>query len=271
MLPSYQFLGSAYFRTTKEELKVSLDSINSQIYKASGTILVLDGEIKNELEELINQYKKSMHIKIIRIKNNIGLGLALRKGLEFCTKKYVLRFDTDDYNLPNRSLKQIEYIEKGGYDIISSWIYEFEENKDQIKRIKKVPLDHLNISKSIYFRNPMNHPSICFKRKSIINLDGGYRNCLYYEDYDLWIRALFGNLKFANMNDLLVGMKVTNQIESRKGLKLVFCELRLLKTFNEKSLIHMIKFLPFYFIRSLTRLLPNLFLKKFYYYFLRTS
>ena len=46
MLPGYEFLGSAYFKTTKKELITSLESINLQLYKASATILVLDGEVK---------------------------------------------------------------------------------------------------------------------------------------------------------------------------------------------------------------------------------
>ena len=45
-----------------------------------------------------------------------------------------------------------------------------------------------DIKKMIPFRNPFNHPSICFKLSSIKSLDGGYRDIPYYEDYDLWIR-----------------------------------------------------------------------------------
>lgn len=269
MLPQYEFLGSAYYKTESEDIILSLDSINSQYYKPKSTVLILDGPVKPQVEILIKRYEKVMNLKMIRLKKNVGLGLALREGLKSCTSTYVLRFDIGDFNEPQRALKQIKYIHNGSYDIISSFVYEFHESKDFPKRIKKVPLKYKNIVKSIFIRCPFNHPSVCFKREAIINLKGGYRNCLYYEDYDLWIRAVFKKLKLSNMPDLLVGMQVTNQIEARRGLKLVICEAKLLKTFREESLIAMICFIPFLLFRSLLRLLPSCFLRKFYYWFLR--
>tara|TARA_Y100001968_G_C19287000_1_gene682202 strand:+ start:97 stop:930 length:834 start_codon:yes stop_codon:yes gene_type:complete len=271
MLPGYEFLGSAYFKTSKKELIKSLESINLQLYKASATILVLDGEVKNSLEETISEYQKIMNLKIIRLKRNLGLGLALREGLKYCTQKYILRFDTDDYNEPNRSLKQIEYIHTGDYDIISSWVYEYKDGKENYNRIKKIPLTKEKIKSSIYYRNPFNHPSVCFKLQAILSLQGGYRDVHFYEDYDLWIRAVFNDLKLANMEDLLVGMNINNQIESRKGYKLVAAEAKLIKTFRDHSYLYMIKFLPFFLIRSLVRLMPSKVLSYIYNKFLRTK
>ena len=46
----------------------------------------------------------------------------------------------------------------------------------------------MKIKSQIIFRNPINHPSVGFLRKSIIDLNGGYRHFPFYEDYDLWMR-----------------------------------------------------------------------------------
>ena len=85
------------------------------------------------------------------------------------------------------------------------------------------------------FRNPFNHPSICFKLLSIRNLEGGYRNIPYYEDYDLWIRAIYSGLNYANLKDILVGMKSENIIQRRRGFKKILFELKLFQTFWENS------------------------------------
>ena len=271
MLPSYQFLGSAYYKTTSKELSVALDSINAQILKPLGTILVLDGEVKKDTEEIINRYKLIMDLQIVRLQKNHGLGIALREGLKYCSAKYILRFDTDDYNIPSRSFKQIQFIEKGGFDIISSWIYEFSNNFDIPKRLRKVPLEEGNIKKTIYRRNPFNHPAICFKRKSILRLEGGYRNYPYYEDYDLWIRAVFSDLKLANMKELLVGMNASNQLESRSGYKIILYESKLINTFKQFSNFAMCKFLIYFSIRTIIRLMPLKLLEIFYYRLLRSK
>ena len=63
MLPNYQFLGSAYIKTSKEELKTALDSINYQIYKPKSTILVLDGKVTNEIVDARNNLKDVIRLK----------------------------------------------------------------------------------------------------------------------------------------------------------------------------------------------------------------
>ena len=191
----YDFLGSIYKNTESSELEECFDSICKQTLRPKSVILVLDGFIPKDLKNIIEKYSKLLPLKTIPLNKNEGLGIALRKGLQKCQSQVILRFDTDDFNLPSRALNQIKYMEEGDFDITSTYIYEFEENINSIERIKRVPLDNQKIRNSIYYRNPFNHPSVGFKRKSILKLDGGYRDVPYYEDYDLWIRAIFNRLK----------------------------------------------------------------------------
>ena len=159
---------------------------------------------------------------------------------------------------------------KGGdYDICSSWIYEFLDTHENIVNIKKVPLTKKDIKKMIPFRNPFNHPSICFKLSSIKSLDGGYRDIPYYEDYDLWIRAIYGGFNYANLNELLVGMQLNQMIKRRRGFKKIFCEFKLFKTFWNNSYLGFILFIPSFIFRSFLRLLPLNLLKILYKLILR--
>ena len=103
----YDFLGSAYFKTSLEELNYSLISIYNQTLKPNKVVLVLDGPVKNGLLEIVDLYKVYFEIDLLELKRNYGLGIALKEGLKLCESKYVLRFDTDDYNLPSRAEKQI--------------------------------------------------------------------------------------------------------------------------------------------------------------------
>ena len=55
-------------------------------------------------------------------------------------------------------------------------------------------------------RNPINHPSVMFKRARIIEV-GGYLDMPFFEDYYLWIRCIVAGFKFHNVQRNLVFMR----------------------------------------------------------------
>ena len=255
-LPDYDFLGSIYIKTNYDELYATLESINSQTLKPKNIILVIDGKITKEVRDLVIKYKKIIPIKTIPLIKNVGLGLALRKGLENCKSDIILRFDTDDINTKNRALLTVEELAKGNADIVGSNIREFIDDPNLSISRKIMPLTHKSIKRMIFFRNPINHPTVGFLRKSIIELNGGYRHFPFYEDYDLWIRALLKGLKFKNINRELVFVRIANQRLRRKGFNLISSECRLFLTFFNESILHALIFLPFLFLRIIFTLLP---------------
>ena len=214
----YDFLGSAYINTSSKELHRSLLSIKEQTLKPHKVILVIDGPLSFNLDEVLKHFQKFLKIQILKLDKNYGLGIALRKGLTLCSSKFVLRFDSDDFNLPKRAELQIKFMENGNYDISSTWIYEFLNDPRDILRVKKIPLSQGNIRRMLPYRNPFNHPSICFKLHKIRNLDGGYRDFPFYEDYDLWIRALNQGLSCANSKTILVGMQLNNFLKAYSSI-----------------------------------------------------
>lgn len=266
---SYDFLGSAYIKTTISELNLSLSSIRDQTLKPNKVVLVVDGPLNFNLENLLKDFKRNLNFEVLYLKKNFGLGISLRKGMELCTSEFVLRFDTDDYNLPTRAEKQINFMKKGNLDISSTTIYEFIDSPNNKISLKNVPLSQKDIIKIIPFRNPFNHPSVGFKLDSIRILSGGYRNFPLYEDYDLWIRALNSGFKASNISEPLVGMKFNELIERRVGLKIVLNEARLFLTFFNYSKSQFMLFIPAFFSRTFIRLLPSFIVKKFYSLFLR--
>ena len=155
----YDFLGSAYINTTYEELFRALTSIKKQTLRPNKVVLVIDGPIKFNLDKILLQFDNKLKIQIINLKKNSGLGVALRKGLEVCVSKYVLRFDTDDINLPIRAARQIQFMEQGQYDISSTSIFEFIGNPDNIIAVKKLPINNFKIK--MYTNNGKNIFDLC--------------------------------------------------------------------------------------------------------------
>ena len=267
-ITDYDFLGSIYKNTKASEFAETLESIKIQTHQPKNIILVFDGFIEKDVIEIVNKNLLTLPIKIIKIKKNLGLGNALRVGLKLCKSKIVLRFDTDDINLYNRAELIVKELEKGDVDIVGSNIYEFENNPLIRLSSKKMPLTNNSIIRTMFFKNPINHPSVGFLRKSILKLDGGYRHFPFYEDYDLWIRAWKSGLKFRNIEEELVALRITGQRARRKGLKIIKSEFRLLITFFEQSFLYGFIFIPSFLLRIFFSILPlkitNLFLETFF-------
>ena len=83
-LADYDFLGSIYKNTKASELAETFESIKIQTHKPKKVVLVLDGYIQKKVLDLVDKYSSILPIKKISLKNNVGLGIALRKGLLEC-------------------------------------------------------------------------------------------------------------------------------------------------------------------------------------------
>ncbi len=56
-----------------------------------------------------------------------------------------------------------------------------------------------DIADNIYVESPLVHPSVMFRRDQIIQL-GGYRDGLFPEDYDLWLRVHHAGLQMTKIS-----------------------------------------------------------------------
>ena len=218
-MQEYKFsvLMSVYYKEEPSFLAKALESVFEQTLKPSEVILVEDGELTDELENVIQKFKtKYDELKIIKNKENKGLGHALNDGLNNCTYDIVFRMDTDDICKKNRFQVQMEYLNRHPeIDVLGSNIYEFKNDIDEQMRIKKMP-NGCNINKYILKRNPINHMTVCFRKKSVIEC-GGYVPLLYLEDYYLWIRMFNNNKKIENIDEELVYARIGNGFEKRRG------------------------------------------------------
>ncbi|MBQ0367357.1 glycosyltransferase, partial [Providencia rettgeri] len=241
--------------------------IEHQIKKAAEIIIVKDGPLNQDLNNLIDSFaKKSLSIvKIINLPYNAGLGNALNEGLKYCSNNWVFRMDTDDLCTPNRFMKQIEYIQKNpNISLFGSCTEEFDSSMSNSLGLRKVPTSHNEIKQYTKRRNPFNHMTVAF-RKDVIESVGGYQHHLYMEDYNLWIRVIAAGHQVGNIDEVLVNVRGgDSMVKRRKGLVYIKSELQLAKLKIEKNIDSPIGAYSNFIIRSLPRLLPTYMLSKVY-------
>lgn len=213
-------LMSVYFKENPEFFDLALKSILvDQSIKPDEFVLVCDGQLTDELNEVIAKYENEFKdiLKVYRTEENQGLGKALNYGLSKCSYEVIIRADSDDVCAPDRIKQQFEYLnEHSEIAIVGSYIDEFDVDWNNPKNKKELPLVHEELSQMAKFRNPINHMAVAF-RKSIIENIGSYRHIPYIEDYELWVRAIIKGYKLANIDKVLVHARVGNGMVKRRG------------------------------------------------------
>lgn len=215
----FSVLMAVYYKENPMWFQVALDSVINQTLMPDEIVLVEDGKLTDELYRVIDEYTKRYYnlFKIIPLEKNVGLGEALRIGVENCTYEIIARMDTDDISKEDRFEKQVQFLkEHEDIDIVGSWISEFENNPDEIISYRKLPIEHDDIYKFGKFRSPMNHVTAMFKKQVVLSV-GNYQAFKNIEDYYLWGRMLKAGYKFANIPDSLVNVRGGNSMLQRRA------------------------------------------------------
>ena len=271
----FSVLLSIYHKEKPEIFHDAMRSIwDDQSLRPNEIVIVKDGPLTDILDEAINEWfiKLSDVLKIVTITNNSGLGIALSEGLEHCIYEIVARMDTDDISHPERFKKQIEYmLLNPEVDIIGGWIAEFKYDLLKINAYRKLPINHDEIIRFAKRRSPLNHMTVMFKKKSVIDC-GSYKSAIGFEDYHLWSRMIMSDKKFANLPECLVFARTGNgMLSRRRGWEYIKNEYRLQKFFYEIGFINFFNLIINVSLRTLIRLLPEFFLGYFYRLILRNN
>ena len=134
-MEKYSVLMSVYYKEKPKYLKESIDSMINQTIVPDEIVLVEDGPLTNELQEVLNSYEKKYPSLFNRVKIpiNVGLGLALNEGLRVVRNDLVARMDTDDLSKPNRCEKQLKVFDSNPeLSIVGAYVDEFYNSPDEI-------------------------------------------------------------------------------------------------------------------------------------------
>ena len=263
ILPIYKKVEYKVFRK-------SFESLINQTLQPNEIIIIFDGPVKNNIKDyLIGKVKVYKWIKIINFSTNRGLGVVLKTAIKRSLYPYIARCDADDISTPNRFELQIKFLMKNkNIDVLGSNINEVS-NYNLISK-KKVHEFHQSICNNIFYRNPINHSSVIFKKKTILD-SGNYENVQYFEDYFLWIKVFLKGGKFHNLQEYLVNMNVDNNFfKRRSGLNYLKFYYNFVKILKYRNIITWKIFLFNLMVRTSVILMPILIIKKMYKFFLRS-
>lgn len=205
----------------------AVESVYKNTIQPSAFVLVVDGPVPVVLDKEITRLSAQYPIDVLRLANNSGLASALNEGLQLVHTEWVVRADSDDYNLPYRFERIAKYInEFVRLDIIGSSILEVEKDGSPLA-IRATPKSHKALLSYAKKRNPFNHMAVAY-RKELAMKCGGYPRIFLKEDYGLWALMIRAGAVMHNIDDALVHATAGRGMYQRRGgVKYVLSEFRL--------------------------------------------
>ena len=264
----FSVLMSVYRREQPAFLHECLQSLHAQTQPAHEIVVVLDGEITQDLQAALDEWRMRLPLKIVPLPHNVGLGKALNAGIEHCTHDYIFRMDSDDIAHPERFALQCAFLRQHPEtDLLGGQIAEFDRHipEDGSRmNMRRVPLTHADIVRFSQKRNPFNHMTVAY-RKSSLHRVGGYRHHLWMEDYNLWLRMLAAGMQCANLPQTLVYARTgCGMIGRRKGWRYIHSEWQLYRLKRRLALQTPPAAFVCFAQRALPRLLPSALLQFLY-------
>ena len=186
------------------------------------------------LEKVINEYEQKTDglLKIVCLKENEGLGVALAEGIKNCTFDIVGRMDADDISVPQRFEKQLTFLKNNpDIDVVSCYLTAFERSPEKVLFVRRGPLLHNEIEKKFRFRFCMNHAPSMFRKKAVLEA-GNYIPFAGLEDYLLWAKMLLNGAKMATIGQVLYYHRWEKELlRRRSGFKRAVQQIKLQKEF----------------------------------------
>jgi glycosyltransferase involved in cell wall biosynthesis len=214
----FSVLVSVYYKEKPEYLNEALKSVIKQTAIPDEIVLVKDGALTAGLDSVIDRYKRNYPLlfKIVSLDKNMGLGRALNEGIKYCSYNIVARMDSDDICFPDRFEKQLRYLsENPEISVLGSSLDEFNTYPGDIKSTRRLPATYDELKKISKRRNPLNHPTIMFK-KDVVEKAGSYQEIPLFEDYYLWLKIIAQRYVIANLPESLLYFRTGNDMIGRR-------------------------------------------------------
>ena len=130
-----------------------LDSIQGQTVMPSEIIIVEDGPLPAELEEVVNSRQFTADTRVLRLPQNVTQGPARAEGVKEAKFGWIAIMDSDDICRPDRFEKQLGMIaDNPGLGLIGGQIAEFDEDSDLIL--------HAGTASRGYHESPVNPANV---------------------------------------------------------------------------------------------------------------
>ena len=193
----------------------TVESIKLQSFKEFEAVIILDRASREVEQYARNLALDSDNFKVV-VSKTPGISHALNTGIRESSGEFIARIDADDIMRKDRLVLQKNFLEKHQEVVcVGSQVRKIDVSGMQTGRSSH-PVSNKQIISTLLFRNCIAHPSVMYRRSSILEVSGYRPEFDGVEDYDLWLRlSMIGEIR--NMQITLTSYRVwENQVTTKK-------------------------------------------------------
>lgn len=186
----------------------ALRSVLAQSFTAFELIVIDDGSTDRSAEIIRGFAARDSRVLHIR-RPNTGIVGALNDGLAAARAPLIARMDADDFALPHRFERQIDYFALHPECVGLGTAVDFIDAHGARVMACPRPLAHAEIEAGLLRGDGgmIIHPSAMFRRDAVYSIGGYRREAQYVEDLDIYLRlARVGRL--GNLPDTLLQYRI---------------------------------------------------------------
>ena len=177
-------------------LTEAIDSCLHQTYPRIEIIVIDDGSTDNSLQ-IIQRYGDRL---IWETGINRGGNTARNRGLALSTGDYIQYLDADDYLLPNKIERQVQFLEATVADIVYGDLrYQHHLTNGEILRedanLLGIPAPHRDVLECLLIYGNLSPSPYLFRRKAILASEGWDERLKASQDRDFLISILLSGAK----------------------------------------------------------------------------
>lgn len=209
---------SFYIKECLESIKHQIGWFNIELVWINDGSDVLNSKIlKGLLDNFINTTRFTTLI-YHENETNMGIGYSLNLGVNLCSNEIIIKMDSDDIMVEDRIEKQLLFMYNNpNIHVCGGQIRMFKENKENIVSFT----NHKSISFSEFKQKPIhwivNHPTLCYRKSSIINVGNYDPSFNKTEDFELMLRVLKKYEYIHNMDYVLLYYRLHEEQTTHNG------------------------------------------------------
>ncbi|MHB1213703.1 MAG: glycosyltransferase [Thiobacillus sp.] len=192
----------------------AVSSLLSQTFSDFELLVIDDGS--TDATRTLLESVHDPRLRLVSNERNVGLIETLNRGLVLALGRYIARMDADDISLPARLEKQVQYLEAHpDILVLGSMVNLINERGEIFGTIDDYPTDPNEIRDYLLRECCLIHPSVMFRKETVMSAGGYSTGAEHAEDYDLWLH-LSDHYRIANLPEKLVSYRMhQNQVSIR--------------------------------------------------------
>lgn len=207
-------------KDAKLHIDLAVRSILEQTFEDFELIIVDDGSTDGTTELL--QAYSDRRIRLIIHPENLGFAAALNRGIAESRGEFIARMDADDIASRDRIERQLAFLgSNADFGVVASRVRTIGPDGSPCEAGYDPPAgEALPFWALLLFTNPISHPSVVIRRRTLDAVGRFDEKWYPSEDRDLWTRML-PHTRFFVLSERLIDYRVhpSSMSQARRGLQ----------------------------------------------------